>query len=221
MPRAIFEEELKTGETIAALDGLSWAAWWMDDASVFLDARERAYRLCRHHGDTSHAAQGSTSSASTSSASASHRASSGRPRTPPLWPVRSPRARGSVSARPDGASLAVGASRHERYSFTTRSCRRSTRGARRAAVPWPPSEPGTCSPSYGFSIFRCQPRRHGRRERRRDRDGDARRDHHDAASAPKSSSRIEPRHRPTDDAVERSNGGTRMTQTRTGHDGPS
>jgi hypothetical protein len=29
--RAIFEDELGTGETVAALDGLSRAAWWMDD----------------------------------------------------------------------------------------------------------------------------------------------------------------------------------------------
>ena len=29
--RAIFEEELEAGETLEALEGLSWAAWWIED----------------------------------------------------------------------------------------------------------------------------------------------------------------------------------------------
>jgi ATP/maltotriose-dependent transcriptional regulator MalT len=54
--RTIFEEELKTAETVQALEGLSWAAWWVDDAPVCLDARERAYRLYRRAGDRGRAA---------------------------------------------------------------------------------------------------------------------------------------------------------------------
>ena len=54
--RAIFERELEAGETVEALEGLSWAAWWVEDASVCFDARERAYRLRRQSGDMRHAA---------------------------------------------------------------------------------------------------------------------------------------------------------------------
>jgi LuxR family maltose regulon positive regulatory protein len=54
--RAIFEEELDAVETVEALEGLSWAAWWMEDVPVCLDARERAYRLSRRAGDRRRAA---------------------------------------------------------------------------------------------------------------------------------------------------------------------
>ena len=49
--RAIFERELEAGETVGALEGLSWAAWWVEDVPTCLEARERAYRLCRREGD--------------------------------------------------------------------------------------------------------------------------------------------------------------------------
>ena len=29
--RAIFEQELEAHETVDALEGLSWAAWWVED----------------------------------------------------------------------------------------------------------------------------------------------------------------------------------------------
>ena len=54
--RAIFEEELEAGETLEALEGLSWAAWWIEDVPACLDARERAYRLGRQTGDRRRAA---------------------------------------------------------------------------------------------------------------------------------------------------------------------
>jgi ATP/maltotriose-dependent transcriptional regulator MalT len=54
--RAIFEQELETRETVDALEGLSWAAWWVEDVPVCLDARERAYRLSRQEGDMRRAA---------------------------------------------------------------------------------------------------------------------------------------------------------------------
>jgi LuxR family transcriptional regulator, maltose regulon positive regulatory protein len=54
--RAIFEQELEAGETVEALEGLSWAAWWVEDAPVCFDARERAYRLRRQSGDMRRAA---------------------------------------------------------------------------------------------------------------------------------------------------------------------
>jgi LuxR family maltose regulon positive regulatory protein len=54
--RAIFERELEARETVDALEGLSWAAWWVEDAPVCLEARERAYRLSRREGDMRRAA---------------------------------------------------------------------------------------------------------------------------------------------------------------------
>jgi hypothetical protein len=54
--RALFERELETRETVDALEGLSWAAWWVEDVPVCLEARERAYRLSRRDGDMRRAA---------------------------------------------------------------------------------------------------------------------------------------------------------------------
>ena len=49
--RAVFERALEVRETVEALDGLGWAAWWVEDVPTCLDARERAYRLCRREGE--------------------------------------------------------------------------------------------------------------------------------------------------------------------------
>jgi LuxR family maltose regulon positive regulatory protein len=54
--RAIFEQELTARETVEALEGLSWAAWWVEDVSTCFEARERAYRLRRREGDLRRAA---------------------------------------------------------------------------------------------------------------------------------------------------------------------
>jgi LuxR family transcriptional regulator, maltose regulon positive regulatory protein len=54
--RKIFERELEAQETVEALEGLSWAAWWVEDVAACLDARERAYRLSRRKGDRRRAA---------------------------------------------------------------------------------------------------------------------------------------------------------------------
>jgi DNA-binding NarL/FixJ family response regulator len=54
--RAIFEQELEERETVEALEGLSWAAWWVEDVPTCLEARERAYRLSRRQGDLRRAA---------------------------------------------------------------------------------------------------------------------------------------------------------------------
>jgi LuxR family transcriptional regulator, maltose regulon positive regulatory protein len=54
--RDIFERELQTRETVDALEGLSWAAWWVEDVPACLEARERAYRLSRQEGDMRRAA---------------------------------------------------------------------------------------------------------------------------------------------------------------------
>jgi LuxR family transcriptional regulator, maltose regulon positive regulatory protein len=43
-----------------ALEGLSWAAWWLDDEATVFDARERAYRGYRAAGDPAGAARMAT-----------------------------------------------------------------------------------------------------------------------------------------------------------------
>lgn len=55
--RAYFEAALEGEETPEALEGLSWAAWWLSDAPVTFDAREHAYRLYRARGDRRGAAR--------------------------------------------------------------------------------------------------------------------------------------------------------------------
>jgi len=54
--RATFEQELEARESVEALEGLSWAAWWVEDVPACLEARERAYRLSRRQGDMRRAA---------------------------------------------------------------------------------------------------------------------------------------------------------------------
>jgi hypothetical protein len=55
--RKSFKEALANEETPEAFEGLSWAAWWLDNAAVVFDARERAYRLLQERGDAAGAAQ--------------------------------------------------------------------------------------------------------------------------------------------------------------------
>ena len=55
--RASFEAALGEGESAEALEGLSWAAWWLDDVDACFDARERAYRAYRAAGDLRGAAR--------------------------------------------------------------------------------------------------------------------------------------------------------------------
>jgi ATP/maltotriose-dependent transcriptional regulator MalT len=55
--RARFEAALEEEEMPEALEGLSWSAWWLDDAGAVFDARERAYRLYRKRGDATGAAR--------------------------------------------------------------------------------------------------------------------------------------------------------------------
>jgi LuxR family maltose regulon positive regulatory protein len=58
--RAEFEKALATAEMPEACEGLSWAAWWLDDASTVFDARERAYSLYREAGNAAGAARMAT-----------------------------------------------------------------------------------------------------------------------------------------------------------------
>ena len=58
--KAAFADALADEETPEALEGLSWAVWWLDDAEAVFDARERAYRLYRRRGESASAARMAT-----------------------------------------------------------------------------------------------------------------------------------------------------------------
>ena len=55
--RASFDGALREVETPEALEGLSWAAWWLDDAPAVFETRLRAYRLYRQRSDPASAAR--------------------------------------------------------------------------------------------------------------------------------------------------------------------
>jgi LuxR family maltose regulon positive regulatory protein len=55
-----FEEAVGNQETPEAFEGLSWAAWWLDQAELVFDARGRAYALYRKRGDAAGAARMAT-----------------------------------------------------------------------------------------------------------------------------------------------------------------
>jgi LuxR family maltose regulon positive regulatory protein len=58
--RTLFERALAAEETPEAFEGLSWAAWWLDEAELVFATRESAYRLYRKGGDASSAARMAT-----------------------------------------------------------------------------------------------------------------------------------------------------------------
>jgi hypothetical protein len=53
--RASFAAALDDAETAESWEGLSWAAWWLDDETKVFAARGRAYRLYRGRGDAANA----------------------------------------------------------------------------------------------------------------------------------------------------------------------
>ena len=55
--REFFERLLAQRETAEAYEGLSWAAWWLDEERSVFAARERAYRLYRERCDPENAAR--------------------------------------------------------------------------------------------------------------------------------------------------------------------
>ena len=58
--RADFDRALSEEETPEALEGLGLCAWWLDDAGVTFEARERAYLLYTERGDRRGAARVAT-----------------------------------------------------------------------------------------------------------------------------------------------------------------
>jgi LuxR family transcriptional regulator, maltose regulon positive regulatory protein len=55
--RTAFEAALQVQEFPEALEGLGTAAWWLDQADLVFDSRERAYRLYQARGDRAAAAR--------------------------------------------------------------------------------------------------------------------------------------------------------------------
>jgi LuxR family transcriptional regulator, maltose regulon positive regulatory protein len=55
--REHYQRAVDAEATAEALEGLSWAAWWLDDASAVFDARGRAYKAYRAAGDVHSAAR--------------------------------------------------------------------------------------------------------------------------------------------------------------------
>jgi len=58
--RTCFEGALREGPAPEALEGLSWAAWWLDDEPAVFDARERAYHGYKLAGEPAAAARMAT-----------------------------------------------------------------------------------------------------------------------------------------------------------------
>jgi LuxR family maltose regulon positive regulatory protein len=58
--RAYFSDAVESNGLPEAFEGLSWAAWWLDDAEALFEARERAFRLYRERGDAASAARMAT-----------------------------------------------------------------------------------------------------------------------------------------------------------------
>lgn len=55
--RAAFGRAVDEHESAEAVEGLSWAAWWLDDAGTTFSARERAFHLHRTGGNPAGAAR--------------------------------------------------------------------------------------------------------------------------------------------------------------------
>jgi LuxR family transcriptional regulator, maltose regulon positive regulatory protein len=58
--RSRFSAAVAARATPEALEGLSWAAWWLDDAEAMFAAREQAFQRYRDAGDTASAARMAT-----------------------------------------------------------------------------------------------------------------------------------------------------------------
>jgi ATP/maltotriose-dependent transcriptional regulator MalT len=58
--RDLFQRAVALEETPEAIEGIATAAWWLDDAPIVFENRERAYRLYRERGDRLGAARMAT-----------------------------------------------------------------------------------------------------------------------------------------------------------------
>lgn len=58
--RACFSDAVESGGGPEAFEGLSWAAWWLDDEKALFEAREQAFRRYRKRGAAASAARMAT-----------------------------------------------------------------------------------------------------------------------------------------------------------------
>jgi len=58
--RARFDDAVGVAPSAEAFEGLSWSAWWLDDADVVFEAREQAYRLYEKSAEPASAARMAT-----------------------------------------------------------------------------------------------------------------------------------------------------------------
>ncbi len=119
--RRTFLKMLDEGETPEALEGLSWAVWWLDDAEGAFEAREHAYRQYRARGDAGSAARMAAWLA------ADHIDFHGALAVAGGWLRRARRLLASLDASPDHGWLAF----HEAYAASLEG--RSLRSGRLAA----------------------------------------------------------------------------------------
>jgi ATP/maltotriose-dependent transcriptional regulator MalT len=99
--RVHFAAALGQNETAAALEGLGWAAWWLNDVPVTFDARERAYRLYREDVDNRAAARMAVSLA------ADHFLRRGEYAVADGWFQRAHRLLDGIEPSPEHAMLAI------------------------------------------------------------------------------------------------------------------
>ncbi|MCC2627190.1 MAG: regulatory protein LuxR [Thermomicrobiales bacterium] len=99
--RVHFMAALGQEETATALEGLGWAAWWLNDVPVTFDARERAYRRYREDGDNQAAARMAVSLA------ADHFLRRGEHAVADGWFQRAHRLLDGLDPSPEHAMLAI------------------------------------------------------------------------------------------------------------------
>jgi ATP/maltotriose-dependent transcriptional regulator MalT len=99
--RVHFVAALGQEETAAALEGLGWAAWWLNDVPVTFDARERAYRHYREVADNRAAARMAVSLA------ADHFLRRGEHAVADGWFQRAHRLLDGIDPSPEHALLAI------------------------------------------------------------------------------------------------------------------
>jgi hypothetical protein len=139
--QAYFEAAHKQSESAEAIEALAMAAWWLDDAQLTIDSRERAYRLYRERGDAVGSARMASGSPGTTSrfapspllraaGSSAHTAcSTGSTPSRSMAGSRSARVNSPspsrTTPRPRGAGPSERRRSEARSEYSTSSCRRS------------------------------------------------------------------------------------------------
>ncbi len=136
--RSLFETAVGRDESAEALEGLSLAAWWLDDAETMFATRERAYRLYRERGDDRGAARLALALAEDALIFRGEEAVSNG------WSERARRLLADLEPSPEHAVLAV---RDAFFAFMLAGTWRRRAAARTTQWSWPDGS--------GCSISRC------------------------------------------------------------------